>query len=236
MITGILLALIFIGGVYGFVFYRNQKIERIRSNVVVEVNGANTRYPNLPLGNLGIFFEVNEKHKIRVVFPKLTPEGDVEYIYSWHKLESISIPTLENTDTQGRVNLRVAQELNFLIKEHIQFVEPEILNLKKQWNKINKLLDLIATSQLYASQQGVYERALVQVENLLDKAEELQQVYVCFIREVLIGRKVVEYDPNLLPNDSFAIDRHYKRIKEEYQNLKDTATAYTELLRIRQLS
>jgi hypothetical protein len=38
--------------------------------------------PNLPLGNLGIFFDVNENRRIRVVFPKLTSEGDVQYICS----------------------------------------------------------------------------------------------------------------------------------------------------------
>lgn len=235
MITGIVLTLILLSSVYWFVFYPTQKIKRMRSNVVLEVDGAGTRYPNLPLGNLGIFFDAKENRRIRVVFPKLTSEGDVQYIYSWHNIQSIHIPALEKVDTQGKVNLRVAQELAFLVKEHIQFVEPEILNLREQWHKINELLDLVATSEFYASQQGIYERALLQVENLLDKAEELQQVYVRFIREVLIGRQVTGYNPNLLPDDSLAIDNQYKRVREEYQNIKDTATAYAELLRTRQV-
>ncbi|WP_341525209.1 hypothetical protein [Nostoc sp. UHCC 0302] len=201
---------------------------------MVEVEGADIRYPNLPLGKLGIFYEVNEKRRIRVIFPKLTQEG-IEYIYSWHNLRSIRIPTLENINSQSRVNLQVAQQLAFLMKEHIQFIEPEILNLRKQWHKINELLDLVATSEFYASQQGIYKRALFQIENLLDKAEELQQVYIGFIREVLIGRQVAGYDPNLLPDDGFAIDNQYKRIREEYQYMKDTATAYAELLRTRQV-
>ncbi|WZF15203.1 hypothetical protein WKK05_21690 [Nostoc sp. UHCC 0302] len=200
----------------------------------MEVEGADIRYPNLPLGKLGIFYEVNEKRRIRVIFPKLTQEG-IEYIYSWHNLRSIRIPTLENINSQSRVNLQVAQQLAFLMKEHIQFIEPEILNLRKQWHKINELLDLVATSEFYASQQGIYKRALFQIENLLDKAEELQQVYIGFIREVLIGRQVAGYDPNLLPDDGFAIDNQYKRIREEYQYMKDTATAYAELLRTRQV-
>lgn len=141
----------------------------------MEVDGADTRYQDLPLGNLGIFCEVNEKRRIRVIFPKLTSKGDVEYIYSWHDLKSIHIPDLEKNE-KGRVHFKIAQQLAFLIKEHIQFVEPEILNLRKQWYKISELLDLVATSELYASQQEIYERALFQVENLLDKAEELRQV------------------------------------------------------------
>ena len=235
MIIGILFTLILVGGVYYFVFYLNQKIKRLKSNVVLEVDGADTRYSYLPLGNFGIFYEVNQKRRIRVIFPKLTPEGDVIYIYSWHNLQSIRIPTVGKPDSQGQANLRVIQELAILIKEHIEFVEPEIQKLKKQRRKINELLGLIATSDFYASQQGIYQRAFVQVENLLDKAEKLEQVYIHLIREMLIGRKVVEYDPNLLPYDSFPIYRHYKRIREEYRLAKDTATAYTDLLRTNQV-
>ncbi|MCG8363175.1 MAG: hypothetical protein MJA27_07570 [Pseudanabaenales cyanobacterium] len=220
---------------YYYFFYPAQKIKRFKSNFVLEVDGADTRYSDLPLGNLGIFYQVNEKRRIRVIFPKLTPEGDVKYIYSWHNLQSIRIPASGKKDIQSQANLRVIQELAFLMKEHIEFVEPEILKLKKQWQKINELLDLVGTSDFYASQKGFYERALFQVENLLDKAEELEQVYIRFIREVLIGRKVVEYDPNLLPNDSLPIDRQYKRIREEYRQAKDTATAYAELLHTRQV-
>lgn len=233
MITGIIFTLILLGGLYYFVYYPNQKLKRIRSSPVLEVDGASTRYPNLPLGDLGVFFESNANRRIRVVFPKLTPDGDVQYIYSWHDLRFIRIPTSRGSG-QGGINLKIAQELAFLMKEHIQFVEPEILSLRRQWHKINELLGLVATSDFYASQQEIYERALLQVENLLDKAEELQQVYVRFIREVLIGRQIAGYDPTLLLSDSVTIDHQYKRIREEYQDMKDTATAYAELLRTRQ--
>ncbi|MBD2163856.1 hypothetical protein H6G04_05490 [Calothrix membranacea FACHB-236] len=230
----IIFLIVLLGAGYWFVLYPNQKIEKIRSNLVVEVDGANTRYPNLPLGNLGIFFAVKENRRIRVVFPKLTQEG-IEYIYSWHNLESISIPNLEKADNRARTNIKAAQELAFLMNEHIQFVEPEILNLRKQWRKINELLDLVATSDFYASQQEIYERALLQIENLLDKAEELQQVYIGFIREMLIGRQIAGYEPNLLLDNAVLIDHQYKKIREEYQYMKDTATAYAELLRTQQV-
>ncbi|NJL22573.1 MAG: hypothetical protein HC895_19970 [Leptolyngbyaceae cyanobacterium SM1_3_5] len=94
---------------------------------------------------------------------------------------------------------------------------------------------MVATSDFYASQQHIYERALIQIENLLHKAEELQQVYVRFIREVLIGRQVAEYDPNLLPDNGMAIDQQYRRIKREYQTIKDAAIAYGELIQTRQI-
>ncbi|MDX2212230.1 MAG: hypothetical protein SFY66_02965 [Oculatellaceae cyanobacterium bins.114] len=234
----LVLALV-IGGVYWFVVYPEQKIKRLKNNVVVEVDGAEIRYPNLPLGNLGIFFTANAKNRVQVVFPSLTLEGDVQYIYSWHGLPSVhlpgQVPQLKPSETQTGLNLRVAQELATLMKEHIRFVEPEISNLRKQWNKINDLLDLISTSDFYASQQETHERALFQVEQLLEKAETLQQVYIRFIREVLIGREIAGYDPDLLPDDSVAIDSQYRQIRDEYLHMKETAIAYTQLLESRQI-
>lgn len=228
---GIALALILCLGLYWrFVFYPNRKIKRMKSRVVLEVDGAKTRYPNLPLGNLGVFFDVKENRRIRVVFPKLTPDGDVEYIYSWHNLQSIRVPTSKK-GTPDPVDLKIAQQLAFLVKEHLQFVEPEIFSLREEWQKINELRNLVATSEFYSSQKEHYERALFQIENLLDKAEDLQQVYIRFIREVLIGKRVAGYDPDLLLSDGLAIETQYKRIREEYQYMKDTAIAYTELLR-----
>ncbi|MDJ0704541.1 MAG: hypothetical protein QNJ46_14760 [Leptolyngbyaceae cyanobacterium MO_188.B28] len=226
---GILLTLLLIGGVYYFTLYPNQKIKRIKRNVVLEVDGAESRYPDLPLGNLGIFCEVNGQRRIRVVFPKLTPEGGVLYIYSWHDLRCIRIPGLENTH-QGRVNLKTAQELTFLIKQHIQIVEPEILHLKQQERKISEMLDLVATSQFYSEERGTYNSALLQIKTLLKKAEELQQLYIQCIREVLIGNQVLGYAPKLLSVDEFSIDSQYQRIQDEYQMMKDKAMAYAELL------
>ena len=92
---------------YYFIFYRNQKIKRLKSNVVLKVDGVDTRYPNLPLGNLGIFYEVNDAHRIRVIFPKLTPQGDVKYIFSWHNLKSIRMPTSVKMDIQEQTDLQV---------------------------------------------------------------------------------------------------------------------------------
>ncbi|NJN03402.1 MAG: hypothetical protein HC816_13530 [Leptolyngbyaceae cyanobacterium RM1_1_2] len=234
MITGILLILITLGGVYWFVLYPTQKIRKIKNCVVLEVDGADTRYSDLPLGKLGVFYEINEKQRVRVVFPKLTPEGDVQYIYSWHDLQSIHIPGRKKINAQNKANLKAAQELASLIKEHLQ-LELEILNLREQWQKISDLLDLVATSDFYASQQEIYERALFQVENLLSKAEDLQDVYVRFIREALIGNKIVGYNPDLLLDGNVGIDSQYKVVRAEYQRMKDTATAYAELLRTRQV-
>ncbi|PZD74734.1 hypothetical protein C1752_00808 [Acaryochloris thomasi RCC1774] len=229
-IVAFLLVFLLVAGIcYFTLFYPQAKVKRIKKNLVLRVKGADARYSDLPLGDLGLFYEVKDRSRVRVVLPRLTPDGDVQYIYSWHNLKSISIPTLSNTKAQTAGNFGALLGLAHMIDEHIRFVEPEILSLRSQWQEINELLGLVTTSDLYASQQGIYERALVQVENLLDKAEELEQVYIRFIREALISRKLGNYDPGSLPSNSLMIDTKYQKIKEEYQYMKDMATAYAEL-------
>lgn len=235
MLVGIIFILTIIGLVYCFAIHPYQKIKKIKNNIVLQVDGADIRYSNLLLGNLGIFYEINQERKVHVIFPKLTSEGYVKYIYSWHSLQSISVPVLGKLKIQDKNNLRRAQELAILISEHVRFIEPEILNLRNQWHKINELLNLISTSDLYSSQQEIYERALVQVENLLAKAQEIELVYIRYIKELLITSKVIGFDPNLIPNNGLAIDDKYKKIREEYQLMKDTATAYAELIQKHQV-
>lgn len=232
VLVGIILTLIAL--MYWFVFYPSQKIRQMKSNVVLRVNGADIRYPDLPLGDLGIFCKVNDKRRIQVIFPKLTPNSDVEYIYSWHDLNVIRIPTPAKMSTQDTTKLKAAQELASLIKEHLQ-LELEILSLRKQYRKIKRIVDLVSISDFYASQQEVYERALFQVEDLLTKAKELQQLYVRFIREALIGNQLAGYNLDLSLENQLTIDVQYRRIKEEYQYMKDTATAYANLLRTQQI-
>jgi gamma-glutamyl:cysteine ligase YbdK (ATP-grasp superfamily) len=140
----------------------------------------------------------------------------------------VEIPDIETA--QQDIKLRVGKELSPLIKEHLQ-IEQEILSLEEQDCKVNDLADLVSTSELYSSQLELYEKALVQIEKLLKKARQLQNIYIHLIREGLIGIQVAGYNPDTIQNDRLAFDSKYRRIREEYQYMKDLATAYTELLR-----
>jgi hypothetical protein len=211
------------------VSYPNQKIEQVSRSSIVEVDGADVRYPHLDLGCLGIPCHVGENRRIQVVFPALTSEGDLKYIYSWHNLTSVRIPAFSKTSLENEAKPEAVEQLATLVKEHLQ-LQLEIINLTKQWQEINDLLRLIATSDFYASQQKIYARALSQVDNLLDKAEQLEQVYIRFIREGLISHKIAGYNPDLLPDGNLIINDQYKRIREEYMIMKNTALAYAELL------
>jgi hypothetical protein len=209
-------------------FRRNKKVEKILNTKIILINGVEERYSNLCLKNYGLPLKVKERDKVQVIFPRLTPNGDVEYIFSWHNLDDVEIPEVEID--QNDIKLRAAKELAPLIKEHLQ-IEQEILSLEEQYQKVNDLADLVSTSELYSSQLDIYERAVVEIENLLGKAEQLQKIYIHLIREGLIGIQVAGYNPDNIRDNRLAFDSQYKRIKEEYQYMRDAATAYQELMR-----
>jgi hypothetical protein len=209
-------------------FRRNKKVEKVLNTKIVLINEVEERYSNLCLKNYGLPLKVKERDKVQVIFPRLTPNGDVEYIFSWHNLDDVEIPEVEID--QNDIKLRAAKELAPLIKEHLQ-IEQEILSLEEQYQKVNDLADLVSTSELYSSQLDIYERAVVEIENLLGKAEQLQKIYIHLIREGLIGIQVAGYNPDNIRDNRLAFDSQYKRIKEEYQYMRDAATAYQELMR-----
>lgn len=229
----VLLMLAALGSIYYFILYPYQKVKRLKRSLVLRVHDAQTRYPDLPLGNVAIFSSADKRHRVCVIFPMLTLRSKVEYIYSWHDIHAVRVLNQKQLSAGDCLNVSVAKELAFLVHDHTRFIEPEIERLQNQRQKISALLNLVATSETYAGHQSIYERALTQVDSLLSKAEELQLIYIRAIRDILIGRQVAAYDPSLLPSDSFAIDSKYKRVREEYQTMKDVATAHAELLRTR---
>jgi hypothetical protein len=209
-------------------FRRNKKIEKVLNTKVILIKGAEEISSNLCLRNYGIPLRVKERDKVQVIFPRLTSNGDLEYIFSWHSLDDVEIPEIEIE--QNDIKLRAAKELAPLIKEHLH-IDQEILSLEEQYQKVNDLADLVSTSELYSSQLDIYERAVVEIENLLKKAEQLQKIYIHLIREGLIGIQVAGYNPDNIRDNRLAFDSQYKRIKEEYRYMRDAATAYQELIR-----
>ena len=209
-------------------FRRSKKIEKINSSDIVLVNGAEERYRNLSLKNYAIPVRIKERERVEVIFPRLTPDGDVEYLYSWHDLSDVEI--LRDETEINNVKLRAAKELAPLIKEHL-LIEKEIFILDEQQQKLDDLADLVSTSDIYSSQLETYEKAILQIENLLEKAEQLQKIYIHLIREALIGIQIAGYNPDSIRDNRLAFDVQYQRIRQEYQYMKDVATAYSTLMR-----
>jgi hypothetical protein len=208
-------------------FRRTKRIEKILNSNIVFIHGFEERYSKLCLKNYGIPIKDNKRDKVQVIFPRLTAQGHVEYIFSWHSLDVVEIPNIETA--QRDIKLRVGKELAPLIKEHLE-IEQEILSLEEQDCKVNDLADLVSTSELYSSQLELYEQALVEIEKFLKKAKQLQNIYIHLIREGLIGIQVAGYNPDTIQNNRLAFDAKYQSMREEYQYMKDVATAYTELM------
>jgi len=176
-------------------FRRNKKIKKILNSHIILINEPEERYYKLCLKNYGIPLKINERaDKVQVIFPRLNVEGDVEYIFSWHSLGVVEIPDMETA--QQDIKLRVGKELAPLIKEHLQ-IEQEILSLEEQECNVNNLADLVSTSELYSSQLELYEKALVQIENLLKKAKQFQNIYIHYPNPLTPG-EIVPSTPALV--------------------------------------
>lgn len=212
----------------------NYKLSQIKQRGLVYVTGADRRYPNLPLGSCGIAVErkaTDGIQRVKVLFPQLTEQGDVEYIYSWHHLQDVHL-------TQGRLNSHKRVQLNFagniapIIQEHLQ-IDREIERLHQQYQQVERLADLVSTSDLYAEQVDLYIRGLRQIEKLMAQAEALENIYVRLIRETLIGAKVSQYNPDSISDNEPDFAGQYQQLKADYLQMKDEATAYLDLVRHR---
>lgn len=223
----LLISSLLIGIPLGLVLWQTQvRLKKILRAGIVVLPQPQVHDQTLPFGNLGIVHET-ESQRIQVLLPILNAQKDVEYFYAWYGLDVVGLPRPKH---KGDIQtVAVLKRLAMIIKEHVQFIEPEILELQSQYRKISELLALVTTSEFYASRQQTYQRALIQVRQLLTKAEELEQVYLKLIREVLIGQKVMGYDPSLIVDQRLLMDQKCAAIRAEYQQLKETAIAYAEL-------
>jgi hypothetical protein len=209
---------------------RRQKLEWISNHALVYAKGAAYRYPDLPLGGYGLPMRIKDSSgytRVEIVLPRLTELGDVEYIYSWHYLPDVDMATPTAAQRLGEP-MQSAAGIVPVIREHLQ-IEAEISRLNREYKKVSELADLVSTSDLYSHQVDLYERALTQIEDLLNKAEELENIYVCFIRETLIGLQVSSYDAARITIEVINFDEQYRQLKEDYFRIKDSAIAYTEL-------
>lgn len=212
----------------GLLLQRHHKLTWIKNKGLVDVSGASDRYPHLPLKNYGMAMEVRDQNRVKVVFPRLTHDGDVEYLYSWHSIHDIKIPK-SNSESRS-LRLQLAEEVTQSIQEHLQ-IEPEILQLEQEQEKLERLANLIASSEFYWGYLDPYERASDQIETLISKARALRNIYVRIIRETLIGAEMSTYTLNEIPSQ-MAVDAQYQQLRAEYDQIKQTAIAYPELMQV----
>lgn len=205
------------------------KIER--QSVFLEVEQGQ----KLPLNGLGIFVSVNEtKRGVFIMFPFLDETGALKFCSHCFDLLYVRVHSIHQEEEQD--------DRNFLLIKRISPFMQEIVKLQQDRNKqkqemkqIENLLTLVSTSDFYSGQKNLYERALSQIQQIIQKGERLENLYSSYIRELLIGKELSDYNPKDINNNHIALDIQYKQIKEEYEKEKDEANAYSELLNTNQL-
>ncbi|MDJ0633556.1 MAG: hypothetical protein QNJ34_10245 [Xenococcaceae cyanobacterium MO_188.B29] len=222
-------------GITGFFYYpyylyqrRQRKIEYIKRSQVVTINNDELIQDDFILYNYGIPLEIKNSGIVEVVLPTLDSEGQLMYHYSFHYLSGLSIPKFKIN--QRKEELRAAQQLGYYIKEHFQ-IERDITALKEQDKRINDLAKLVLKSDIYSNQIEKYNKALIEIRKLIKKAEQLERLYINLVREGLIGIKISSYNTEDITNNLLIHNIKYERLREEYQYMKDVATAYGSIMR-----
>ncbi|NJL52564.1 MAG: hypothetical protein HC930_10720 [Hydrococcus sp. SU_1_0] len=208
-------------------YFGYQRAEKILKSKVIFIHSNQINQNNLLLGKYSIPLQIHNSSQVEVIFPQLNESGDLIYTSQYYYLSKISIPTSDKH--KHKMEFQVAKYLSKYIKEHLQ-TEKEIENLVLQYQQVHDLSKLILKSDMYSNQINIYEKAIEEIEKLLDKAKELEKMYIQIIREGLIGVKIANYNPNNIKNNQMVHQMKYKQVKDEYQYMKDTAHAYGELI------
>lgn len=171
----------------------------------------------------------------RIIFLKLLRNSRIRIDNDWYGEKDIHkapIPVSSKLNSVEKVRYRAAQELAPLIKELCE-LELEIVRIDSECRKAKRLLNLITTSEVYRYQRDTYETMYSDINRILSKAQELEQLYRRFIRESLIGVQLAINHPTMLSMNNLSIqtiEAQYEKQKEEYLYMKDKLAAYANLL------
>lgn len=228
----LLLFVIIVGTILISLFYfRHQKVRKILKSKVIFIHSNRINQSNLLLGKYAIPSQIlYNSSQVEVIFPQLNESGNLVYTNQCYYLAEISIP--KSHKHRHKIEFQVAEDLSKYIKEHLK-TEKEIKNLVLQYRQIHDLSKLILKSDMYSNQINTYEKAIEEIKKLLNKAKELEKMYIKIIREGLIGVKIANYNPNNIKSNQMVHQIKYKQVRNEYQYMKDTAHAYGELMRER---
>jgi hypothetical protein len=214
-------------------FYRRPKIDRILDSDVIYIPDKNIY--SIPLDVLKMEREIVGEDtqpltsvttwKVKTIHPTIT-ETEIQLHDITVDLQQVNLIKSDFNNYDYANTRRLAPLVKTLLFE----INPKIDNLVEKKNQLIRLRNLAASSEIFHSQTEVYDRAINQVQLIIDKAESFRQECLRFIRETLIERELVQsdIDPDLVdwPLD-FA--SKYQLIQEKYQLWKEEVQAYFEL-------
>jgi hypothetical protein len=213
--------------------YRRPKIDRVLDSDVIYI--PEKKLYSIPLDVLKM-----EQEMINKDSQQLSP------VTTW-QVKTIH-PTITETEIQlhditvdlRQVNLIKSDLNNYdytntrrlapLVKTLLFEINPKIDNLVEKRNQLNRLRNLAASSEIFHPQTEVYDRAINQVQLVIDKAESFRQECLRFIRETLIERELIQsdIDPSIVDWPLDFVSK-YQLIQEKYQLWKEEVQAYFEL-------
>lgn len=209
------------------ILYYYKKNLDIKNSKVVLIDRNNKIKSSLLLANYGIVTQLRQNNKIGIITPDLNQLGQLTLNLSWHNIFELQKPSISRN--KNNIQYQIAQAIADFVVNNYQ-VEQEIADLVEQYHQINELIQLVSTSELYGEQLRVYQRAIRQIDKILDVAQELQKNYIILIREALISLKITNYNPAKIKDNRLPYFSQCKQLQADYQFMKDIVKAYTNLI------
>jgi hypothetical protein len=213
--------------------YRRPKIDRILGSDVIYI--PEKKLYSIPLDVLKMERQiVNSNHqqltsvttwKVKTIHPTIT-ETEIQFHDITVDLQQVHLikSDLNNYDYTN------TRRLAPLVKTLLFEINPKIASLVEKKNQLHRLRNLAASSEIFHSQTPLYDRAINQVQLIIDQAETFRQECLKFIRETLIERELVQSDIDTnLVDCTLDFASQYQLIQEKYQLWKEEVQAYFEL-------
>ncbi|MEG3439853.1 hypothetical protein V0288_22180 [Pannus brasiliensis CCIBt3594] len=213
--------------------YRRPKIDRVLESDAIYLPHQDLY--SIPLDVLKLEREIPDgetnppakqiEWKVKTIHPKITAT-EIQLHDITVDLQEVTLIKSDRADYDYSNTRRLAP----LVKTLLFDINPKIDRLSEKRDELIRLRDLAASSELFQSRAEVYDRAIHQIQAVIDKAEYFRQECLKFIRETLIERELVksDLDPDLVdwPLD---FETKYQLIQEKYQLWKEEIQAYLEL-------
>jgi hypothetical protein len=124
------------------------------------------------------------------------------------------------------------RQISGMAKELVEKIQTQQDDLGDRIDELTRLEKLATSSEIYAKQAQLYSRAKLQIWNLLQSNYQLEKECEHFIREVLIGGELANYDLDDMPDIldvKIRLDSRCKQVAAEYDYLKLEMQAYNLL-------
>ncbi|MBR8831950.1 MAG: hypothetical protein N5P05_002551 [Chroococcopsis gigantea SAG 12.99] len=213
--------------------FRRRRIGRILDSEVIFIPSANlyaipldvreNERTSVDINNNNL--TSNKSWSVKSVYPELDN-------YDIH-LRSLAVDLKQIkliNDNQKNYDYQNIARLNSVIKNLIFEINPKLEELYQKRDELTRLKNLAASSEIYGAQTAVYERAIAQVQSVIEGAEKFRHECLKFVRETLIERELVraDIDPDLL-DWKLSFDEKSQSLQEKYETWREEVKAYLSL-------